>query len=112
MVVYIFVVVRLLVKLMLRDGKRNDFIGKQTLTMHDEYIEDENSATSSQTKYTAVEKICYGYGCYYIYIGSMKAFVIPEASFSSEMQKQDFLSLLARKTGLEVICSKRSQKKL
>jgi len=99
-----------LVKMELKRGKHNDFIGPQTLTLQDEFLEDGNSHMTSQIKYSSIEKICCDYDCFFIYIGAIKAILVPLACFTDDVQKQAFLDLLKQKTGLDVIYSKRAKK--
>jgi len=102
-------IVRLQVKMMLKDGKHNDFIGKQTITLCDDHLEKTNLNEASQIKYSSIEKICHGYGCYFIYTGSIKAIIVPDAAFVEDTQKHEFLSLLKQKTGRSVIYSRRAR---
>jgi len=99
-----------LVKMELKGGKHNDFIGPQTLTLHDEFLEDGNSHMTSQIKYSSIEKICCDYDCFFIYIGAVKAILVPLTCFTDDAQKQAFLTILKQKTGLDVAYAKRAKK--
>ena len=88
------------VKLALKDGKSNDFIGPQTITLHDDYIEDTNAHMTTRINYSSVEKLCRGYNCLFIYIGAVKGIIIPLRSFSDSIQKEKFATILKQKTGL------------
>ena len=91
------------IKTQLRDGKLNDFIGPQTVTLHNDFIEDGNVHMTTQIKYSAVEKICCAYGCLFIYIGATKALIIPLRCFADAGQRRDFAVLLKQKTGHDII---------
>ena len=90
--------IRLQAKMQLRDGKFNDFIGEQTITLHDDFFEDGNIRMMSRINYSTVEKICCGYGCLFIYIGAMKAIILPLRCFGDASQKESFMALLISKT--------------
>jgi len=96
------VAVDISVRLSLMGGNHNDFIGKQTIVLYDDYIEESNANITSRINYTSVEKICFGNNCIYIYIGTIKAIVITGNAFINAEQKQNFLNLLGQKTGLSL----------
>jgi hypothetical protein len=100
------------IKLQLRSGKKNDFIGNSTLFLNDDFIENANSSITSQVKYSSVEKICFGYNCFFLYIGAIKAIIVPVSAFTDDSIKQKFLYLLKQKTGLDVLNSRKSKKHL
>ena len=100
-----------IIKLSLKGGK-NDFIGKQTLTLYDDFMEDGNSQMTSRINYTSVEKICYEYDCFFIYLGTIKAIIIPVASFSDTTQRDEFITIMKQKTGLDVNSKKAKDNKL
>ena len=93
---------RLQARMHLRDGKFNDFIGEQTITLHDDFFEDGNIRMMSRINYSAVEKICRGYDCLFIYIGAMKAIILPLRCFADPSQRESFIALLIKKTQLEI----------
>lgn len=95
---------KFLIKLALKSGKHNDFIGNQTLVLQDNCIEDINESMSSRITYSLVERICFDKksNCFYIYIGAIKALVLPESSFADKNQKLEFFSTLKQKTGVVV----------
>ena len=90
------------VKVYLKSGKHNDFIGEQTLILSDIGIEEKNSFGSSQTYYSAVEKICHSNDFFLIYIGAIKAIIIPITAFPDDKLQEVFVSLIKQKTGLDV----------
>lgn len=90
------------VKKMISEGKNNDFIGHQRLTLKDDCIEEATRDSTSATKYSAVEKLCYGYDCIYVYIGALKAFIIPVTAFTDEAQRNEFINTLKEKIGPEM----------
>ena len=94
------------VKVYLKSGKHNDFIGEQTLTLSDIGIEEKNSFGISQTYYSTIEKICHSDDCLLIYIGAIKAIIIPITAFPDDKQQEDFVSLIKQKTGIDVTYSK------
>jgi len=87
------------VKKYIREGKSNDFIGRQKLTLKDDCIEEISNTTTSRTKYSAVERIEYDKNCIYIYIGALKAILIPLSAFLDLEQKNKFMDFLKQKTG-------------
>ena len=95
------------IKALLKKGTYNDFIGYQTLILHEDFLESANEHTNSQIKYSYIDKIYFDYGCLFIYLGAIKAIIVPAAAFSSDAQRQEFLALLKEKTNLDVIYSKR-----
>ena len=101
-----------MIKLQLKSGKKNDFIGPQTLILQDEYMEDINPHISSKLPYQTIEKICYGYGCLYLYLGSVKGLIIPISEFIDDNQRIGFLNLLKKKAGLDVIVSRKDKKRV
>ena len=92
--------VKKITKKHISEGKNNDFIGMQRLTLNDDSIEEVSVNSIINTKYNAIEKIAYGYNSYYIYTGAIKAFIVPISAFKNEEQKNDFLAFLLNKTGL------------
>ena len=48
--------IKWLAKMQLKDGKSNDFIGKQTITLHDDFIEDANVQMTSRINYNHIRK--------------------------------------------------------
>ncbi|MCL2677768.1 MAG: YcxB family protein [Clostridiales bacterium] len=111
-VLYLFIkVLNLLsIKAHLRAGKRNDFIGPQTLFLRDEFFESGDQYSSGKVSYAAVEKIAFAYGCFYVYVGAIKAAIIPLAAFSNDVQKEQFMEFLKQKTGLNVLVRKKDLK--
>ena len=89
-----------LAKAQLKDGNSNDFIGPQTITLHDDYVEDTNTHMTTRINYSAVEKICCGYNCLFIYIGAVKGIIVPLRSFANTAEKDEFVHLMKQKTGL------------
>ena len=89
---------KLFAKMQLKEGKSNDFIGKQTITLHDDCIEDANAHMSTRINYSSVEKLCIGYDCLFIYIGAVKGIILPLRSFTDMAQKNDFMHLLKQKS--------------
>jgi hypothetical protein len=85
----------------IREGKANCFIGKQTLTLSDSFIENTDPNTLSQIKYSAIERIENGHGLFYIYISALQAYIVPESAFSDEEQKKTFFNILSEKTGMD-----------
>ena len=100
-------IVRWTAKSMLKDGKNNDFLGEQTVIFHEDCIEDINAHSQSRVPYTSIEKINFGYDCYYIYMGAIKANIIPLSAFADDAQRQEFLELLKQRTGLDAVHSKK-----
>lgn len=94
----------------LKSGKHNDFVGSQTIVLHDEFIEGFDKYSSSKASYAAVEKICFAFNYFFIYIGAIKAIIVPLSAFSGDGQKKDFLDFLKQKTGLDVLVRKRDVK--
>ena len=90
--------IRLQARMQLRDGKANDFIGEQTITLHDEHFEDGNMYMMSRISYSAVEKIGCTQDYLFVYIGAIKAIIIPKRCFASAAEREDFLALLRQKT--------------
>lgn len=88
---------------MVDEGRGNDFLGPQQLTLGEERMEWVSNTTSSYAAYSAIERIGAGYGCYFIYIGAIKAFIVPFSAFEDKAQEKRFLELLFQKSG--VACS-------
>lgn len=82
-----------------KSGKANDFIGPQTLKLTDSHIEEHNAGITSQIQYSTVERVFSGHGLLYIYIGAVKAIILPVSAFPDEEGKKAFLQLLSNKTG-------------
>lgn len=101
---------KIITKTNLKAGKRNDFIGPQTLTMHDEYMEESNRSYLFRIEYPAVERIFCAYNCFFIYIGANLAVIVPLPSFPDDSQKQEFISFLEQKTGTCVTYRKKHRK--
>ena len=81
-------------------GRSNDFIGEQTMILEDTYIKSFNKSGEGKTQYSVVESIRYFSNIYCIYVGSIKAFVVPESAFTDEAQKREFFDILFGKTGI------------
>ena len=86
----------------IRKGKANDFIGNQSVTLEDDAIEITNAVSLSKIKYQAVEDIYYSSNLYYIYVGAIKAVLVPYSAFSGEKQRQEFFDILYKKTGVMI----------
>lgn len=86
----------------IKEGKANDFIGQQSIELTEDYIEDSNSSIVSKIKYSTVERISFGHDLFYIYIGAIKAIVIPVSAFKDKEQQNDFFKILSKKTGLDI----------
>ena len=91
-----------MVKRHINEGKTNDFIGHQELTLNEDCIDEVSPGTTSQTKYSVVERIGCDYDCIFLYIGAIKAFIIPLSAFSNDEQKEEFFAILKDRTGLVV----------
>ncbi|MCL2617161.1 MAG: YcxB family protein [Defluviitaleaceae bacterium] len=91
------------VRKFIREGKANDFIGSQKLSLKSDFIEEVTRSSTSQTRYEAVERVGRGYGCFFVYIGAIKAIIVPVAAFSDEGQAGKFLDILKEKTGHEPV---------
>ena len=101
---------RMQAKMQLRDGKSNDFIGEQTIMLHDDFILDENKHMSSRINYSAVEKIGCGYDCLFIYIGAMKAIILPLRCFADPSQQESFIAMLTQSVFARSEATKQSRK--
>lgn len=88
------------IKKHISEGKNNDFIGHQKMTLKEDCIEGISPNTTAYTKYSAVEKIGCGYNCIFVYIGAIKAYIIPLSAFESDTLRDAFLALLTEKTGV------------
>ncbi|SHN52048.1 YcxB family protein [Desulfovibrio litoralis] len=97
------VFIRKSVREYIKNGKANDFIGNQTILLADDYIETLNATTQSRIQYAAVERICTGNQLFYIYVGSVKALIIPFSAFENEEIKNSFFEIIHQKTGLNVL---------
>lgn len=91
-----------LIRLQLRDGRHNDFLGPQTLIIYEDYMEARNATTDSRLRYDAVERIGYRDGCFFVYVGALKAILVPQRAFSGPEDQQAFLDFFHRKTGRQV----------
>ena len=98
------------VKAELKSGKHNDFIGEQTLTLNDSGIEEKNPYGMNLVYYSSVEKIYYYNNCFFIYVGAIKAILVPVTAFSDDKQQENFLELLKQKTGIDVTYPKKQKK--
>jgi hypothetical protein len=91
-----------IVLLYLRSGKNNDFIGSQEIKLLDTYIEESNADCLTQIQYTSVERVCFGHNLCYVYIGAVKAIIVPMSAFLDEEHKKTFYGILSEKTGIVV----------
>ena len=83
-------------------GRVDDFLGSQKTTLKDDHIEEVFRRSKSITKYSSVERIGYGYGCIFVYLGPVRAIIIPVVSaFSNDEQRDKFINILKEKTGKE-----------
>jgi len=90
------------VRKQIREGKRNDFIGWQRITLHEDYIGEAAVNITSNINYEAIERIGQGYGCIYIYIGAIKSFIIPLSAFTDINHKIMFMNFIEHKTGIKI----------
>ena len=88
------------VKKQINEGKANDFIGPQKLTLKDDCIEEVSINSTTTVQYTAVERIEYGYECIFVYVGAIAAYIIPNSAFTDTEQRNKFTSILKEKTGI------------
>lgn len=91
------------VKKMIREGKNNDFIGPQKLTLKEDGIEEASPYSTSLIQYSAVERIGCGYNCIFIYIGAVKAIIVSLSAFSDDGQRNEFIGILKEKTGIDPV---------
>lgn len=84
------------------EGKSNDFLGYQTFTLKDDCIEETSCSSTSYTKYSAVERIGYMDNCFFIYIGAVKAFIVPTSAFQNIEHRDAFIDMLTQKTGVHI----------
>ncbi|MEI7884098.1 MAG: YcxB family protein [Clostridia bacterium] len=73
-------------------GKIPGVIGWHKLSVIDGVIIDQTSV--SETKYATVHKLEQTEKHLFIYVSSIMAYIIPQAAFKSEEEKQDFISLV------------------
>ncbi|MCL2488637.1 MAG: YcxB family protein [Oscillospiraceae bacterium] len=96
-------------KMQLKSGKKNDFIGGHTLTLYEDVLEESNAAMSSRIAYSAIEKIHCDYNCYFIYIGAVKALVVPTSAFECREHHEAFLAQLWHKTGIQAKITRKNR---
>ena len=91
-------IIKAISKRSVKKAKNND-AGEKLLTLDDEGIMEETDAhTTSGSKYSTIEKICFVNDCFYIYNGTNRAYLVPLSAFADDGQKQEFLNIIQRKT--------------
>ena len=87
------------IKASINEGKSNDFIGPQILQFEEDCIRETTVSITSQFQYMAIEKLGYFKGSFYVYIGAIKAFIVPVSAFENDEQIRAFLTFIYEKTG-------------
>lgn len=82
------------------EGKNNDFLGHQKLTLQEDCMEKISDSSTIHIKYTAIEKIAHDYDCVFVYVGAIQAFIIPFSAFPDAEQKSRFIEEIRKKSGL------------
>lgn len=83
--------------------ENRELIINQRITLKDEGIENIDAQITEFVKYKAIGKILYNAGCFYVYIGTSRAWIIPLSSFMGQCDPNAFIGMLCNKTGLSVI---------
>jgi hypothetical protein len=86
------------VRKLISEGKANEFVGKSVLVLGETSIRGETSGRITEVGYDKVDRIVYDDERYYIYIGSLTAFIVPFRAFANEPQKDEFFGLLKSKS--------------
>ena len=90
------------VRLYLKSGKVNHFIGAQVLELAEDCIIEISELTESRLQYQAVERVVRGKNSFYIYVGVIQAIIVPFSAFENDEQQRQFFAILSNKTGLEL----------
>lgn len=90
------------IKKLIKKGGGQEFIGPHKLKLHENDIVAEITNKITATSYNAVEKIGRDDSHFYIYVGSMSAYIIPFSAFESTAQRDEFLAVItARSANLQ-----------
>lgn len=83
---------------MLREGINTDFLGERTLDLQEDAIYERGISSESKKSWDAVEKVIEGKKHIYIYVSAITAFIVPLTAFADDDEKNQFLSMINRKT--------------
>lgn len=82
---------------LINEGKNLDLFGKHSLAIVEEGLIDHSEFGETKTNWQAIEKIHETEDFVYIYIGAVKAYIIPKRSFVDEAEKDNFLDEIKNK---------------
>lgn len=90
------------VKRIMKEGKGNEFVGEKRLTLGDTHIIFEEGRGTIESKYDAVERIESDQERFYLYLGTVSAYILPLSAFQTKEQKEQFVQILAEKSGIQI----------
>ena len=82
------------VKKMITEGKNEGLIGKNIVAISSEAITGENAAGEGKYFWNALDKLVVSPNYLFLYVGAVKAILIPRNSFNDEQQCDDFIDLI------------------
>ena len=84
------------IKSLLKEGDNSCTYDKQTLSIHPEGATNISETAEVKIKWKAVNKVVTPDSAVYVYVGAMKAFIVPNTAFASDSQRQEFLEMALR----------------
>lgn len=85
---------------LINEGKTDDLLGEQTISLKDDYLENNTVGGCEQLRYNMIERIEANEEYVYIYINSISAFIIPNSAFSNQEEKDKFMKILKEKANI------------
>lgn len=77
---------------LMNEGHTKSMLGEHSLTLTDEGVIEKNNSGETKTNWSSIEKIVQTDEHLYIYIDSIKAYIVPIKAFKGESEKQYFLN--------------------
>ena len=89
---------RRIVRRMTKDGRRNEFAGDFCLELAGEVLRETGNGRTTEVACDRIERIAHDDSRYYIYIGSLSAFIVPKRAFGDEWEREAFFEALKGKS--------------
>ena len=87
-----------IVRRMMKDGRRNEFVGDFNLELTEEALRETGSGRTTEVEYGRIDHVAHDGDLHYIYTGSLSAFIVPERAFKDEQEKEAFFGMLEKKS--------------
>lgn len=93
------VLTRSYTRILLKDKAKKPYTPESTIEFYDDFFKEIAPDSKSEVSYTAIDKICVIMNSYvFIFIDSLRGYIVPFASFRNAEEEKDFLVFLGTLT--------------